>query len=224
MLKGIRKSKPECSRAKRLPITPDLLRKIHTVWSQGPLTFDKILLWAACCAGFFGFLRAGEFTAPSSQNQAEGTLSVSDISVDCRENPQTLIMLLRHSKTDQFGAGVHLYLGRTGDILCPVAAMLGYLAIRPSNPGQLFIFQDGTPLTRAHLVSSVREALSSAGIATAQFSGHSFRIGAASAAARAGFTDSFIQALGRWKSSAFQTYIRTPVQELTAVAARLANS
>lgn len=133
-------------------------------------------------------------------------------------------MLLRHSKTDQFGAGVRLYLGHMGDTLCPVAAVLGYLAIRPSNPGPLFVFQDGTPLTRAHLVTHIREALSSGGVDTTHFAGHSFRIGAASAAARAGFSDSFIQALGRWKSSAFTAYIRTPVNELIAVAARLATT
>ena len=59
---------------------------------------------------------------------------------------------LSHSKTDPFGARVNLYLGRTGDTLCPVGAVLGYLAIRPSTPGPLFHFQDGTPLSRAHLV------------------------------------------------------------------------
>ncbi len=61
-----------------------------------------------------------------------------------------------------------------------------------------------------------------AGIDTANFSGHSFRIGAASTAACVGFSDSFIQTLGRWKSAAFMTYLRTPVEDLTAVAARLA--
>ncbi len=164
-------------------------------------------------------MRAGEFTSVSP---TEDTLSLADISIDSRDNPQVLIVLLRHSKTDPFGAGVHLYFGRTGDILCPVAAMLGYLALRPASAGPLFLFEDGTPLSRPRLVACLREALAQAGIDTTHYSGHSFRIGAASTAARAGLSDSFIQTLGRWKSNAFTTYIRTPREDLVAVAAQLA--
>ena len=79
------------------------------------------MLWAACCLALFGFMRCGEFT---SQRNSEDTLSASDIAVDSRENPQVLTVWIRHSKADPFGAGVHLYLGRTGDTLCPVAATL----------------------------------------------------------------------------------------------------
>ena len=101
---------------------------------------------------------------------------------------------------------MNLYLGRIGNTLCPVAAVLGYLAICPSTPGPLFHFQGGTPLSRTHLVTHVWDALSCAGIDASQFSGHSFRIGAASTAAQARLNDSLIQMLGRWKSSAFTAY------------------
>ena len=174
--------------------------------------------------GFFGFMRSGEFTCSNPHNPPEEGLTAADVSVDSRDNPQALIVLLRHSKTDQFGAGVRLYLGRTADILCPVAAVLSYLAIRPGNPGPLFQFEDGTPLSRIHLVRHIREALSGAGIDTACFSGHSFRIGAATTAAQAGLNDSTIQTLGRWKSSAFTAYIRTPVEDLIAVSRQLVKS
>ena len=164
-------------------------------------------------------MRAGEFTRVSS---TEDTLSVGDVSVDSRDNPQVLAVFLRRSKTDPFGAGVHLYIGRTGDVLCPVTAVLGYLAIRPPSIGPLFLFEDGIPLSRTRLITHMRAALSQAGVNTVGYSGHSFRIGAASTAARAGFSDSFIQTLGRWKSAAFSTYMRTPVEDLVAVASRLA--
>ena len=165
-------------------------------------------------------MRAGEFTRSSAQIPPDHLLMVADITVDSRSNPQMLVVLL---KTDLFSSGIRFYLGRTGNILCPVSAVLGYLAIRPPNAGPLFLFEDGTPLSRAHLVTHLREALSQAGIDTDGYSGHSFRIGAASTAARAGFSNSFIQTLGWWKLSAFRAYIRTPLEDLLAVAARLSN-
>lgn len=222
MLKGIQRTTATRYRAQRLPITPELLSRIHSLWSTSSPSFDRVMLWAAFCLGFFGFLRSGEFTS-SPHEPNECILSVNDVSVDSRQNPQTLTVFLRRSKTDQFGTGKYIHLGRTGNKLCPVAAVLGYLSIRPPSPGPLFIFDDGTPLSRPQLVLHLRHALSQLGISVANYSGHSFRIGAASTAAAVGFSDSFIQKLGRWKSSAFTTYIRTPVETLASASTALSH-
>ena len=150
-------------------------------------------------------------------------LFVGDIAVDSRQNPQVLIITLRQSKTDPFGSGAKLYVGRSGDAICPVSAMLAYLAVRPHIPGPLFILQDGTPLSRVTLVSHLREAITNVGLDATNFSGHNFRIGAASAAAKAGFSDSFIQSRGRWRSSAFTRYIRTPIADIASATTALAS-
>ena len=42
--------------------------------------------------------------------------------------------------------------GRTDKALCPVSAVLAYMAVRGPGPGPLFQFQDGRFLTRARLV------------------------------------------------------------------------
>ena len=82
--------------------------------------------------------------------------------------------------------------------------ILPYIAQWGSQPGLLFRFGDGSFLTRERFVREVRQLLTSAGIDPTPYSGHSFRIGAATTAAHAGLDAAFIQILGRWKSSAYQ--------------------
>ena len=223
VLKGIHRTTPEHRRKHRLPITLHILRAIQGVWSTPPISYNHVMLWAACCTGFFGFLRAGEFTCPAA-NIADPPLTPSDISIDSRENPQVITIHLRRTKTDPFGVGCNVYLCRTRMTPCPVAAMLHYLAARPSAHGPLFTFEDGAPLTRAALETHLQTALSHAGIEHSNYTGHSFRIGAATAAAQAGYSDSFSQSLGRWKSSAFVAYIRASTNDLAAIAPRLAQA
>ena len=220
VLKGIHRTTPDHHRKQRFPITIQILTALHTVWAPPPVSYNNAMLWAACCLGFFGFLRAGEFTCTGSA-ATDFPLTPSDIVVDSRENPQQIAVHLRRSKTDPFGVGCHIYLGRTHTIPCPVAAVLGYLSLRPPIHGPLFIYQGGMPLTRDSLVQHLRAALVQAGIDSSSYSGHSFRIGAATAARQAGYSDSLIQTLGRWKSSAFLSYLRSSPDELVTVAATL---
>ena len=170
------------------------------------------MLWAARCLGFFGFLRVGKFTL----NTSDPPLTPCDVAVDSRTNPQTLKIHLRHSKADLFGVGCHDYLGRTNITPCLVSVMLNYLSLRPPVDRPLFLFQNGTPLTRVALVAHLRTALTQAGVDSTHYAGHSFCIGAATAAAQAGYSDSFIQSLGRWKSQAFVSYIRASLADLIA--------
>lgn len=68
--------------------------------------------------------------------------------------------------------------------------------------GRLFKFENGHPLTRASLVSQLRQALSDASIDDSNYSGQSFSIGVATAAAAIDLEDS-LKTLGRWESSAY---------------------
>ena len=180
------------------------------------------MLWAACCVGFFGFLRAGEFTVSSNREfDPSSALTLEDVAVDQHANPSMIQINLKQSKTDPFRHGVDIFLGRTNMDLCPVAALLAYIAVRPPVPGPLFVYPDGSFLTTDKLVASVRQALQGAGMDPSNYSGHSFRIGAATTAAQAGLEDSVIKMLGRWESTAYQRYICTPRSTLAAISAQL---
>ena len=201
----------------RLPVTAGVLRSLKAAWEQQGPSFDRTMLWAVACTCFFGFLRSGEATVPSqSAFDPSVHLSVADIAVDCQHNPRVVSVRIKMSKTDPFRRGVSIFLGKTDSDLCPVAALLSYLAKRGLAPGPLFRFDDGRPLTRLALVSEVRAALTVAGIDPAPYSGHSFRIGAATSAAAAGIEDAVIKTLGRWRSDAYQTYVRLPREAITA--------
>ena len=144
--------------------------------------------------------RSGEITCPSHRAFTHDMLSPLDIAVDSWEAPSQLTVHLKRSKNDPFGVGTTICLGATQSVLCPVKAMLGYLVIRPQSAGPLFLFRDGSTLLRPRLVRALHQALQAAGVNCSGYSGHSFRIGAATTATRAGVSNSLIKKLGRWKS------------------------
>ncbi len=200
---------------KRLPITIEILQKLRVFFEARSHETDAFMLWAAVTTCFFGFMRSGEITLPSeSAFDPSSHLGFADVTVDDISAPQLVKLRLKASKTDPFRKGVEIVIGRTHNSLCPVAALLSYLAIRGNRPGFLFLFADGRPLTKSRFILKIREALSLVGIDSSQYAGHSFRIGAATTAAAQGIQDSVIQMLGRWKSSAYQLYIRTPKDKL----------
>lgn len=226
VLKGIKAVQSRGPRkTERLPITPNHLSKLREVWSHGGNKFEGQMLWAAASLCFFGFMRSGEITIPSASSYDEGAhLSFKDVAVDCVQAPRILRVHLKASKTDPFRVGVHIYVGRTENSLCPVTAVLHYMVARGPGAGPFFRFENGNPLTRTKFVEKVKEALSQAGVDCRAYSGHSFRSGAATTAARQGIGDATIKMLGRWKSSAYQVYIKTPRQQLASYSRRLGNS
>ena len=68
------------------------------------------------------------------------------------------------SQTDQFRKRVDYYAGRMQNALCPIKALLAYLAKRGTGDGLLFKFEDSRLLTKERFVKAVRKAMSRAGI------------------------------------------------------------
>ena len=105
-----------------------------------------------------------------------------------------------------------------------MAAVLAYIVLKGPGKDPFFKFHDGIPLTRARFVVCLKNAIAAAGTDCSAYSGHSFRSGAATTAAKQGIGDAMIKMLGRWKSSAYLLYIKAPRNQLAGVSGCLAAS
>ena len=210
-----------------LPITPNILRQLKSVWERKEDSKDACMLWAASCLCFFGgFLWIGEAVVPSNSSyDPEVHLSVGDIKINDRKKPSFLEVRIKESKTDVFRKGVTIYLGVTGVDICPVAAILSYMihcsVMARGKQLPFFCFSNGRALTRDCFVRELHMAISAGGIDASAYTGHSFQIGAATTAAACGLLESLIKTLDRWESSAYMLYIRTLQSTLCTVAQKL---
>lgn len=220
VLKGIKRVQGANASATRLPVTPEVLCIVQAGLDLS--SFDDCMLWAACTLAYFGFLRSAEFTVASlAAFDPSIHLTVQDIAVDSAKMPSCLQIHIKASKTDPFRQGCHVFVGLGSSSLCAVRAVLTYLARRGNRPGPLFIHANGRPLTRQLLTDRLRSILQSAGV-VGNYSSHSFRIGAATMAAKRGIPDHLIQVLGRWKSDAYKLYVKTPPETIVSASSKLA--
>ena len=105
VLRGIKWSSTQALRQLCLPITPAILWLMKAQWATLAVTDpDYIMPWAACCLRFFRFMRAGEFTVTAVGDfDSASSLCVSVISVDSRENPTMVCVILRQTRQTHFG-------------------------------------------------------------------------------------------------------------------------
>ncbi len=194
-----------------MPITLLVLQliKLHLNLEK----FDDVMLWAACLTAFFGFLRASEFTVPPEGFNNSRHLAITDVMIDKHPSPDKVFIKLKFSKTDQFGRSCIVILARSSSSLCPVTALLQYLHLRGDANGPLFLWGNGSALTKSTLNNRLQSVLKKCGWPQT-FTLHSFRVGAATTAASLGFPDYLIKALGRWSSEAYKVYIKIPQSQL----------
>lgn len=99
VLRGIHRVQPN-KKIPRLLVTPVILARIKQGLDANP-SFESTMLWAACCLGFLGFLRCGEFMLQSaSQFDPAVHLTPLDIAVDSPASPSLLAVTIKRSKTD----------------------------------------------------------------------------------------------------------------------------
>ena len=194
---------------KRRPITPELLlllKNAITNWHSS--ICDKRMLWSACSLMFFGAFRSSELLCDNS-NSFDPRYTLCQQDVKLVENPSSrekrLLVLVKTPKEEKRGRNIEVSIHQASSAtLCAVTAWEKWQVYRPQgDPTQpLFRWENGTLLTTSQLNGLLKQWLGE------NFSSHSFRIGAASHMGQLGYQDKDIQALGRWRSNAFESYIR----------------
>lgn len=235
VLAGIKRAATSAGKPK-LPITTAMLR---SMLPHLRLQFRRdALLWAMMWTATAGLLRISEF-ACAENAEPDRLLRMHQLTVfDSRDIAHSLQQLraarlphtaLRYaslhldaSKSDPFRTGVDVIIAapialsalNTYASLCSPA---GVLAASP-----LFHFEDGKPVTRRWLMSQVDGLLRSIHHDPRAYSSHSFRKGGAVSLQQQGVEDSIIRRTGRWRSEAFNLYVRhASTDSLVAANARL---
>jgi integrase len=196
---GIRRTRGILPTRKAALETALLARVLEPLGDEAPADVrDRALL----LVGFAGCLRRGELVG----------LDVTDL----EETPDGLVVTVRTSKTDQEGAGALVGLAYGSHrATCPVRAWLAWAGLAGLTGGPAFRavnrhggIGDGR-LSPGSVARIVQRRAAAAGLAPAQFAGHSLRSGFATAAARAGVPDRSIMRQGRWRSAAsLDGYVR----------------
>jgi integrase len=208
----------------RRPIYRSILTQIMS--TSITLSIKEINIDAAFCLAYAGCLRMGEITYTkkeagiSSFGLTHATRSDVSFALD------HLTLRLKRSKTDKAKQGVTITIASTSDTLCPVQALRRLFELDPQPPGAP-LFNAGidahgttTPFTASLARKNLSLRLVKAGIPPAQYTGHSFRRGAAQDAMDKGFSDEEIQRLGRWTSEAFRLYCTTSQEDLFRLSVR----
>ena len=215
VLRGVRRTQSERHIRQRLSITPIELATIKAVWSPQPLRYDTVMPWAACCTGFFVFLRANEFIMSSlSAVDPAPHLTSQDIPTYCHQNSTLVGLHLKQSKTDPFRRGADVHLARSANEICPVSSLLAYMTVKGTRSGTLFISATVVLYPVSNWCKRCNRRCRQQVLHCSGFTGHSLQIRAASTAKTRGINDSTIKALGRWKSKSFEEHIKLSARHL----------
>lgn len=208
LLKGCHKLAP--AKDSRLPVTKEILRKLlnateHTV----PQALNKLLLRALYLLSFNAFLRLGEVVIKSPSDCGK-VIQVQDVSFQMKgKEPVSLQVTIHHHKSQKKSDPVVITIqSNPHSVNCPVLCLYRYKSSFPHISGPLFQFTNGVPVPYSYVCGQLSKAAVFAGLDPKRYKGHSFRIGAATHAAQLGFSENYIQHLGRWNSNVLHRYIR----------------
>jgi hypothetical protein len=203
-------------------MTPEILRRIFTLLDfENPL---HLVCWTIFVVSFFSFLRKSNLVPDSAEQAQSGQchfLRRRDILV-LRDSA---ILTIRSSKTDNFQErpSVIPLAAIDGSTLCPVYAlrlMITRIPASLSEPAFLIPSDDGRskyPVTYSSLLSLLKSCIAKLGLNPQDYAMHSFRRGGCTLAHQLGVDPDSIKIHGKWRSDAYQAYLKQHLQKMLQV-------
>ncbi|GJE88948.1 DNA breaking-rejoining enzyme [Phanerochaete sordida] len=209
-LRGLERLQGSRRRPPRPPITLQMLAALRADLDLSD-PFNACV-WAIAACAFWGLMRFGELTVKSRAAFDPGkhlTRGDADYAFDLDGKP-FFRLNLREAKTAQPGEVQQVYLTEQG-VLCPHRALRNLAAVVPAGADDpLFSWRDRRgcvrPMVRDRALQRINTILGRRGWGTTF--GHSFRIGGASFMLGQGVSPEVVRILGRWRSLAYEAYIR----------------
>ncbi len=200
-------------KATRLPITKDILERMT---EPEPIDLDELNIDVAFKVPWAGFLRLGEikYTSTDLKKASFSRTRVTRSDVSLAEGNQYAVLRLKQSKKDNEHTEVQIILAATGERTCPLTALARLYTLNPQHPNACLFRLSSGAFFWPSVVSTLKERISLLGLSQSDYSGHSFRKGAAQHKADYGMLDEMIQRLGRWTSNAFRLYFTTSTESL----------
>ncbi|KIJ27561.1 hypothetical protein M422DRAFT_190861 [Sphaerobolus stellatus SS14] len=205
-LQGNRRRKPL-----RPPVTIPMLRHLKRSLDLS-FPFDACI-WAIASSAFWGMMRFGEVTV-KSQKGFDGLkhLKRRDAFIQKDLNGKDYARLdLPAAKTAKNGEIQSVFFTIEEDI-CPIEAIRNLSRVVPAGPNDpLFSWRDTKgklrPMVKSKALNRINAIFNNNNWGTTF--GHSFRIGGASFYLSQGVEAEIVRIAGRWKSLAYETYIRS---------------
>ena len=163
--------------------------------------YDVVLFRGMFLLAFFGMLRVSELVGKHALQRSAVTISRGCVKIAFsnykhKKGHLPTVVMVQPSGDDRY---------------CPVKVIHDLLAFPvPLDPTRsLFCFADGKPVSPRFFSAQLKQVISVALPGhTRVLSSHSFRIGGATDAVLRGIPVHVVQQMGRWSSSAWQSYVR----------------
>ena len=216
---------------KRIPVTLNVLKLLKATINAWEETDQmRLLVWAVSLICFFGGFRIHEILSRTKRFYDPAfTLLGNNIKIaKLRVGSETLSILqilVKSPKEDRIGKEIIIDVYETKGKFCPVKYYKKWLDSQPpiANKKPAFLKPDGSPLTGEDFNKILKQLLSPhIDYTKSKISTHSFRGGMATLLGQMGFSDEQIQAMGRWSSRAFESYIKMPRTKRAMMARKLA--